>query len=142
LPVTPEIASLFENFAVAQTDPLTALVAEDSTKQREDLVADLIAMGVTAVGAKSGFEALKLVTEQRPALILLDGLLPEMHGFEVARAVRALDRDYQPRIVIITAIYKSTQYQNDARLRYGINDYLIKPVKKEALREIVRQMRA
>ena len=56
----------------------------------------------------------------------------EMHGFEIARAVRALDRDYHPRIVIITGIYKSTQYQNDAQLRYGINDYLIKPVKKEA----------
>ena len=126
---------------MADTASITALVAEDSTKQREDLVADLMAMGITAVGAKSGFEALKLITEQRPGLILLDGLLPEMHGFEIARAVRALDRDYHPRIVIITGIYKSTQYQNDARLRYGINDYLIKPVKKEALREIVRQMR-
>jgi CheY-like chemotaxis protein len=127
---------------VADTNSLTALVAEDSSKQRDDLIADLAAMGIIAVGAKSGLEALKLVTEQRPALILLDGLLPEMHGFEVARAVRALDRDYHPRIVIITGIYKSTQYQNDAQLRYGINDYLIKPVKKEALREIVRQMRA
>ena len=126
---------------MADTGSLTALVAEDSAKQRTDLIADLVEMGVTAVGAKSGLEALKLVTEQRPDLIVLDGLLPEMHGFEIARAVRALDRDYHPRIVIITAVYKGTQYQNEARLRYGINDYLIKPVKKELLREIVRQMR-
>ncbi|HEX7420170.1 MAG TPA: response regulator [Thermoanaerobaculia bacterium] len=127
---------------MADTDSLTALVAEDSTKQREDLIADLAAMGINTVGAKPGLEALKLVTEHRPDLILLDGLLPEMHGFEIARAVRALDRDYHPRIVIITGIYKGTQYQNEARLRFGINDYLIKPVKKESLREIVRQMRA
>ena len=126
---------------MADTASLTALVAEDSAKQRTDLISDLAEMGVHAVGAKSGLEALKLVTEQRPDLIVLDGLLPEMHGFEIARAVRALDRDYHPRIVIITAIYKGTQYQNEARLRYGINDYLIKPVKKESLREIVRQMR-
>lgn len=125
-----------------QTQTLTALVAEDSTKQREDLIADLVAMGVEPVGAKSGLEALKLVTEKRPDLILLDGLLPEMHGFEIARAIRALDRDYHPRIVIITAIYKGTQYQNEARLKYGINDYLIKPIKREALREIVRQLRS
>lgn len=125
-----------------ETNSLTALVAEDSRKQREDLVADFAAMGIEAISAKSGFEALKLITEHRPDLILLDGLLPEMHGFEIARAVRALDRNYHPRIVIITAIYKSTQYQNDAQLRYGINDYLIKPVKREALREIVRQMRS
>ena len=127
---------------MADAHSLTALVAEDSKKQREDLIADFAAMGIDALGAKSGFEALKLITERRPGLILLDGLLPEMHGFEIARAVRALDRDYHPRIVIITAIYKSTQYLNDARLRYGINDYLIKPVKQEALREIIRQMRA
>jgi len=127
---------------VADNEPLTALVAEDSTKQREDLIADLTAMGIHALGAKGGLEALQLVTEHRPDLIVLDGLLPEMHGFEIARAVRALDRNYHPRIVIITGVYKSTQYQNEARLRYGINDYLIKPVKKELLREIVRQMRA
>ena len=120
---------------------MTALVAEDSAKQRDDLIANLAEMGVDAVGAKTGLEALKLVTERRPDLILLDGLLPEMHGFEIARAVRALDRDYHPRIVIITGVYKGTQYQNEARLRYGINDYLIKPVKKELLREIIRQMR-
>lgn len=126
---------------MADHESLTALVAEDSPKQRDDLIAELAQMGIDAVGAKSGLEALKLVTERRPDLIVLDGLLPEMHGFEIARAVRALDRNYHPRIVIITAIYKGTQYQNEARLRYGINDYLIKPVKTESLREIVRQMR-
>ena len=103
-------------------------------------MADLAGMGLKPVGAKSGLEALKLVTEQRPDVIFLDGLLPEMHGFEIARAIRALDRNYKPRIVIITGVYKGTQYQNDARLKYGINDYLIKPVKKESLREIVRQL--
>jgi len=41
---------------------LTALVAEDSAKQRDDLIADLTAMGLKPVGAKTGFEALKLVT--------------------------------------------------------------------------------
>jgi CheY-like chemotaxis protein len=120
---------------------LTVLVAEDSTKQREALIAELVSLGVGAIGAKSGLEALKLVSEQRPQLILLDGLLPEMHGFEIARAIRAIDRNYTPRIVIITGVYKQTQYQNEALLRYGINDYLIKPVKQDALRDIIRQMR-
>jgi len=119
---------------------LTALVAEDSAKQRDDLIADLTAMGLKPVGAKTGFEALKLVTEHRPDVVFLDALLPEMHGFEIARAIRGLDRNYKPRIVIITGIYKGTQYQNEARLKYGINDYLIKPVKKESLREIIRQL--
>ena len=119
----------------------TVLIVEDERKLRWSLIEQFRAMGIHALTASRGFEAIRVAGESRPDLILLDGLLPEMHGFEIACAVRALDRNYHPRIVIITAIYKSTQYQNDARLRYGINDYLIKPVKKEALREIVRQMR-
>lgn len=120
---------------------ITVLVAEDSEKMRVQLVAELTSLGVTTLAAKTGLEALKLVTEHRPAIIVLDGLLPEMHGFEVARAVRNLDRDYRPHIVIVTGIYKTTQYQNEARLRYGIDDYLIKPVKKDALRDIIARVR-
>jgi CheY-like chemotaxis protein len=122
---------------VAENEPVAVLIAEDSTKMREQLIADVTSFGVTAIGAKTGLEALKLVSEHRPPVILLDGLLPEMHGFEVARAIRNIDPNYRPQIAIITGVYKSTQYQNDARLRYGINDYLIKPVKKSTLREVL-----
>jgi CheY-like chemotaxis protein len=119
-----------------------AVVAEDTTKVREYLVTELGSLGVAAIGAKTGLEALKVVSESRPGLILLDGLLPEMHGFEVARAIRKLDPHYRPLVVIITAVYKSIQYQNEARLKYGIDDYLIKPVTRDALRKLVERMRA
>jgi CheY-like chemotaxis protein len=123
-------------------DQLSVLIAEDTAKLREELVAQLTALGIEPSVAKSGFEALKLVQQGRPDLILLDGLLPEMHGFEIARAVRKLDKDYHPRIVLITAIYKGVHYQNEARLKYGIDDYLIKPVSKQALADLVEKTRA
>ena len=126
---------------VATTEQFTAVVAEDTTKVREYLIAELESFGVSAVGAKAGFEALKLINEHRPALILLDGLLPEMHGFEIARTVRKMDPQYRPLMVIITAVYKSIQYQNDARLKYGIDDYLIKPVTRDSLRGLIARMR-
>ena len=44
--------------------------------------------------------------------------------------------------MIITAVYKSIQYQNDARLKYGIDDYLIKPITRDSLRNLVDRMRA
>jgi CheY-like chemotaxis protein len=127
---------------VSATDPLTAVVAEDSTKARDQLVEQLTSLGISAVPARSGLEALKVVSEHRPALIFLDGLLPEMHGFEVARHIRQLDRDYRPRIVIVTGVYKHTQYQNEARLKYGIDDYLIKPVTIDALRGVLERMKS
>ena len=126
---------------MTSTEPLAALVAEDVAKVRTQLVESLQSLGVNPLPAKSGLEALKVAAERRPELILLDGLLPEMHCFEIARTIRALDPSYRPRIVLITAIYKSIQYQNEARLKYGVDDYLIKPVTTDALRRIVDRTR-
>ena len=39
--------------------------------------------------------------------------------------------EYRPRIVIISAVYKSQRYQSDAKLQFGVDHYLVKPVKKE-----------
>ncbi len=120
------------------SEQITILVAEDSDKVREHLLGQLKSLGIESpAGARTGLEALAAVQKLRPDLILLDGLLPELHGFEVARAVRKLDPDYQPHIAIITAIYKGIQYQNEARLKYGIDDYLVKPITTDVLRELV-----
>ena len=67
----------------------------------------------------------------------LDGLLPQMHGFEIARFVRRIDRGYRPHIAMMTAIYKNVRYQNEARLKYGIDDYILKPLQPEALAALV-----
>ncbi len=104
---------------------------------REILVTQFRTLGIEPATAKTGLDALAQAARGRPDLIVLDGLLPEMHGFEVARAVRNLDPDYKPRIAIITGIYKSTQYQNEARTRYGIDDYLLKPVSTDSLRKLL-----
>ena len=116
---------------------MRVLVAEDEKKTRGILVEMLREMGCQTVEAGSGYEAIKLVQEHRPDVVLLDGLLPEMHGFEIARFIRSMQPAYKPRIVIITAVYKSQRYQNEAKLQFGVDNYLIKPVTKEAVREAV-----
>ena len=65
-----------------------------------------------------------------------------MHGFEIARFIRRIDVNYHPHIAIMTAIYKHTRYQNEARLKYGIDDYLIKPVLPQSLAGLVRRVQA
>jgi CheY-like chemotaxis protein len=112
---------------------MRVLIAEDERKTRAMLVEMLRSLGCETVEAATGFEAVKLVQENRPDVLLLDGLLPEMHGFEVARFVRSLAPEYRPRIVIITAVYKSQRYQSEAKLQFGVDHYLLKPVTKEAL---------
>jgi CheY-like chemotaxis protein len=109
------------------------LIAEDEKKTRAMLADMLRSLDCEIFEAASGYEAVKIVQENKPDVLLLDGLLPEMHGFEIARFVRSLAPEYRPRIVIITAVYKSQRYQSEAKLQFGVDHYLVKPVTKEAV---------
>jgi CheY-like chemotaxis protein len=121
----------FPTFPVIQS----VLIAEDHRRQRAEIVKHVGELGLATVHeAATAHEAIRLAVEHRPQLILLDGLLPGMHGFEVARIIRAIDPAYQPRIVLITAIYKNIRYENEAKLKFGVDAYLIKPVTPDAIR--------
>ncbi len=112
---------------------MRVLIAEDEKKTRAILVEMVQSLGCETLEAGTGYEAVKVVQESKPDVLLLDGLLPEMHGFEVARFVRSMAPDYRPRIVIVTAVYKSLRYRSEAKLQFGVDHYLIKPVSKEAV---------
>ena len=116
---------------------LKVLIAEDEPKLRERLIMQLHSQGISPRATSTGYETLRAVEQFRPDLILLDGLMPEMHGFEIARFIRNMDADYRPRIVIVTAIYKHIRYRNEARLKYGIDDYLVKPVDDASIARLI-----
>jgi CheY-like chemotaxis protein len=67
---------------------MRVLIAEDEKKTRAILVEMVQSLGCEVLEAGTGYEAVKIVQESKPDVLLLDGLLPEMHGFEVARFVR------------------------------------------------------
>jgi DNA-binding response OmpR family regulator len=120
--------------------PPSVLIVEDERKLRFWLIEQFRAMDIAPLTAGNGYEAIRIAGESRPDLILLDGLLPNMHGFEIARFVRRIDRDYRPHIALMTAIYKNVRYQNEARLKYGIDDYILKPLQPESLTALVERM--
>jgi CheY-like chemotaxis protein len=109
-------------------EPLRVLIAEDERKTREFIASVIESIGCEAIQARAGMEAIRYATERRPQLLLLDGLLPEMAGFEVSRFVRTMDAAYRPRIVMVTAVYKDNRYRSEAKLKYGVDQYLVKPV--------------
>lgn len=113
------------------------LVVEDERRMREQLVEQVESFGCTTFAAGAAYEAIRIAERERPDIIFIDGLLPQMHGFELARFLRALDTNYRPRIVLVTSIYKQTRYRNEAKLKYGIDDYLIKPVEDVRLLEVL-----
>lgn len=109
------------------------LVADDDRRVREHVSNILTEAGHTVLTVKSGFEAIKVAEQARPSVILLDGLMPEMHGFEIARYIRRLSKDYYPLIVLMTAVYKTNKYQSEAKLKYGVDEYVVKPLDSKKL---------
>ena len=57
---------------------------------------------------------------------------------EASGFIRAEKATYAPRIVIMTALYINVRYRNEARLKYGIDHYLVKPLSRPALEEVLR----
>jgi CheY-like chemotaxis protein len=109
------------------------LVVDDDKHTRRAVVENLTELGYETVEAASGFEAIRMAAVMKPDTVVVDGLLPNMHGLEVSRFIRAEKATYTPRIIMMTAIYKNIRYRNEARLKYGIDHYLVKPVSRHAL---------
>lgn len=129
------LAEVYTPFAGAVP---TVLVAEDERKMRSRLIDQIQRFGAVPVEAATGFEAIRLAGKVKPQIVFLDGLLPEMHGFEVSRMIRRLDAHYRPHIVLMTSIYKSVRYHNEAKLKYGIDEYVIKPLGDDVIERILR----
>ncbi len=112
----------------------TILVVEDEPTLRETLVDALEADGFLVVAAVDGREALEQFRSQRPDLILLDLMLPELSGIEVTRIMRA---ESDVPIVMLTA--KDSELDTVVGLELGADDYVTKPF---SLRELSARIRA
>jgi DNA-binding response OmpR family regulator len=112
----------------------TILVVEDETTLRETLAEALEAEGFRVVQAPDGRDALSRFRAERPDLILLDLMLPELSGIEVCRIVRA---ESSVPIVMLTA--KDSELDKVVGLELGADDYITKPF---SLRELTARIRA
>lgn len=90
--------------------------------------------GYEASIARTGLEAIVATRTQKPDLILLDLMLPEVDGFEVCRTVRA---ESPVPIIILTA--RDDEVDRVVGLEMGADDYVVKPF---SLRELLARVRA
>lgn len=106
--------------------PLRILVAEDQPVNRELLEILLTGWGCTVDSAENGRRAFEIFTGKPFDLVLLDVQMPEMNGFEVARAIRALpDARSRVPLLALTGHAYADRGEGDARL---MDDWLLKPV--------------
>jgi two-component system, OmpR family, KDP operon response regulator KdpE len=94
---------------------------------------ELSAQGFRVITAGSGEEALRLVEEQRPDIVLLDIIMPEMTGLEAMRKIRE-----QLNIPVILVTAKDSDTDKVRGLEMGADDYIVKPFSPEELSARIR----
>lgn len=114
------------------------LVVDDNPDNLEIISTRLRYRGYDVVTAERGDQAIEQVHEHRPDLMLLDIMMPDLDGYEVARLIRAdADIPYLP-IIVVTA--RDSTEDKVTGLDAGADDYLTKPINFPELEARVRSM--
>ncbi|GGL77830.1 phosphate regulon transcriptional regulator PhoB [Wenxinia marina] len=101
------------------------LIVEDEPAQREVLSYNLEAEGFRTTRAATGDEALLMVAEETPDVIVLDWMLPELSGIEVCRRLKSRPETKSVPIIMLSA--RSEEVDRVRGLETGADDYVVKP---------------
>lgn len=114
-----------------QRRPLLVMVVDDSVTVRKVTSRLLERHGISVLTAKDGVDAMALLEEHRPDVLLLDIEMPRMDGFEVATRIRRDERLKQLPIIMITS--RTGQKHRERAMAIGVNEYLGKPYQESVL---------
>jgi len=123
-------ASFAEQYA------MDILVAEDNPVNQKLIERILFKLGYKIVLAQHGLEALNAISNKYYDLVLMDIQMPEMDGYEATRNIRKLNIQ-QPYIIAMTA--NALSEDRDICLSHGMDNYISKPMKLEALTDILKE---
>jgi CheY-like chemotaxis protein len=123
---------------MAARHPLRILLAEDNVVNQKLALRLLSQMGYTADVVVNGVLAVESVEQQPYDLVLMDVQMPEMDGLEASRRITAkYPPNQRPRIVAMTA--NAMQGDREECLAAGMDDYVTKPIRVEALVQALLQ---
>ena len=113
---------------------LRILLAEDNVINQRLVMRLLEKQGHTVAVVSNGREALTAVAERPFDLVLMDVQMPEMDGLEATAAIRAQERQTGQHLPIIALTANAMKGDTEVCLAAGMDDYVSKPIKVEALR--------
>ncbi|MBM3285527.1 MAG: response regulator [Candidatus Aminicenantes bacterium] len=91
---------------------------------------------ITATDGLSAFEKFK---EEKPDAVILEAILPKIHGFDLTKRISEETHGRVP-VVIVTGLYRGPQYRLEALSSFGAAEYFEKPVDKEKLIRSVQKL--
>ncbi|MGR3570797.1 phosphate regulon transcriptional regulator PhoB [Brevirhabdus sp.] len=107
------------------SDTPTVLVVEDEPAQREVLAYNLEAEGFRVLQADNGEDAMLLVAEDPPDIIVLDWMMPNLSGIEVCRRLKTRTETKAIPVIMLSA--RSEEVDKVRGLETGADDYVVKP---------------
>lgn len=108
-------------------DQPTVLVVDDEAEIRRLLRRIFEERGYRVDEADRGLLALRMVKENPPDVMILDAMLPEVHGFDIARRMKGTQRYGHIPIIMISAVYRGWRFAEDLKSSYGVDAYIEKP---------------
>src|SRR5574337_1719924 len=105
---------------------IRVMVVDDTATNRNLMEAFLRKLGFQSFCARNGREAVELFARERPDLILMDLMMPEMDGFEATRRIRQAQGERWVPIIILSAL--NADQDVVAGLEAQADDYLVKPI--------------
>lgn len=122
-------ANMFDMNTVKEI-PARILIVEDDETISEAVVYNLKKKGYTCLTAKNGLQGMRILRRERPDLMILDLMLPEMDGWKVCEQTRS--EGYDLPIIILSA--RTSEFDKVQALSIGADDYLTKPFGMDELR--------
>ncbi len=120
-------------------DPKKVVLAEDNADNRELIrwMLESADLSIELVEAENGEEALRLVMELKPSLVLMDMSMPVLDGWEATKRIRATKEIANIPIIGLTAHAREEDKQRV--LAIGCNEYVAKPINSDDFIEKVRR---
>jgi DNA-binding response OmpR family regulator len=113
------------------------LVVDDEEAILDIIDRALTHKGMEVVRATRGREALEQLRATNPDLVLLDAMLPEIHGFEICAQIKRSEQYGHTPVIIISAVYTGWNLIQDVKAMYRADDYMTKPFR---IMELVRKV--
>jgi two-component system alkaline phosphatase synthesis response regulator PhoP len=141
MPNAPVAIDLHTDPATVEPPDLSAasiLLVDDNLQNLELMQAYLESLPCRVRTAKDGLEAVDMIEDECPDLVLLDVMMPRMSGFEVCQKIKSNPNTRDVVVIMVTALHEVGDFER--AVECGTNDFITKPVNKLELLTRVRSL--
>jgi twitching motility two-component system response regulator PilH len=114
------------------------LVVEDSPPQREMITKILQENGMSVSSAGDGLEAMELIQQDCPDILVLDVVMPRMNGYELCRKLKADPKT--EKVLVVMCSTKGEEFDKYWGMRQGADAYIAKPFQPAELISTIKQL--